>query len=802
MEKKLKELHLVCNAHIDPVWQWDREEGLGVTVSTFKQAADFLDEFDYVYCHNESVLYEYIEKVDPELFERIKDLVKRGKWVIAGGWYLQPDINMPSGESIVRQIALGRKYFAEKFDKRPTTAYNFDGFGHSVGLVQILKKCGFDGYIICRPMEEYYHLPENEFVWRGLDGSIVKVARATDNTLYTSRFGHALEDIKRKTGRYPGHEYALALWGVGNHGGVNSRKDLEDIKRYRAENADFEVIHSTPENYIAAINPRQVIDKSLPFFRGAYSSMVSVKQMNARLESAIYSTEKLCAFAEERGLYKKNETAFTDAMKSLAFLQFHDSLAGTIVRSAEQSALRDCNYALELMRREFNEAFTAIMTKYEKAELGAYPIFIWNGQPYEREIECETEIFLPDAFVSDTEEYVPTAFVGGEPIPVQNVAEECNINLDQRKRVAIRLTVRPFSMTRVDVKFDIRPKKTAPEPDELVFTDKYKTVKISRETGLIESYVAGGKELLAGGAFMPVIFDDNADPWGWDMVKIGSNPRDFALSDCTRGAFAGRKSVTVVEDGEVLTEVESLFEYGSSFVKVAYRIYKDLPYIDVNYYVLWNEQEKTLKIKVPTTLDGEFFGQITFGTEKFTTDGEEYVAQRFIGKRDGENAAALLNDGTYSFACEENTMYATLLRGVAYCAHPVGKRPIVYRDRFTPYVEQGRHEFSFRFGYGKIAELENAAQEFTDKTYSLNFFPHGDGYDFSGGVTVDNLAISLVSLYRDGEGYTLRLINNSECAAETALTVFGATKNIRFAPFEVKTLSLVGGVIEEKELWV
>ena len=97
---------------------------------------------------------------------------------------------------------------------------------------------------------------------------------------------------------------------------------------------------------------------------------------------------------------------------------------------------------------------------------------------------------------------------------------------------------------------------------------------------------------------------------------------------------------------------------------------------------------------------------------------------------------------------------------------------------------------------------ENAAQEFTDKTYSLNFFPHGDGYDFSGGVTVDNPALSLVALYRDGEGYALRLINNSESAAETALTVFGATKNIRFAPLEVKTLSLVGGVIEEKELRV
>ncbi len=112
-------------------------------------------------------MYEYIEEYVPELFEKIRELVKKGKWKITGGWYLQPDCNLPSGEAFVRQIELGRKYFAEKFGARPTVATNFDSFGHSVGLVQILKKCGYDGYLCCRPMswdKSMVKLPDTEFI--------------------------------------------------------------------------------------------------------------------------------------------------------------------------------------------------------------------------------------------------------------------------------------------------------------------------------------------------------------------------------------------------------------------------------------------------------------------------------------------------------------------------------------------------------------------------------------------------------------------------------------------------------------
>ena len=124
-----KRVHLICNAHLDPVWQWEWEEGVAAAVSTFRTAADLCEEFDgFIFNHNEAVLYAWVEEYEPELFRRIQRLVKEGKWHIMGGWYLQPDCNMPSGESFVRQILIGKSYFREKFGVEPSTAINFDPF--------------------------------------------------------------------------------------------------------------------------------------------------------------------------------------------------------------------------------------------------------------------------------------------------------------------------------------------------------------------------------------------------------------------------------------------------------------------------------------------------------------------------------------------------------------------------------------------------------------------------------------------------------------------------------------------------
>ena len=161
-----RRLYLVCNSHIDPVWLWMWQEGLAETLTTFRRAAHFCEEFEeFMFCHNEALLYQWVELYEPDLFCRIQDLVRQGRWHIMGGWYVQPDCNLPCGESFVRQALVGKRYFLEKFGVEPHTAVNFDSFGHTRGLVEILVKAGYDSYLFCRPDPQDFSLPADSFIW-------------------------------------------------------------------------------------------------------------------------------------------------------------------------------------------------------------------------------------------------------------------------------------------------------------------------------------------------------------------------------------------------------------------------------------------------------------------------------------------------------------------------------------------------------------------------------------------------------------------------------------------------------------
>ena len=299
-----KRLHLICNAHLDPVWQWEWEEGAAEALSTFRIAADFCEEYDsFVFCHNEALLYEWIEEYDKPLFEHIRALVKKGKWHIMGGWHLQPDCNMPSGEGFVRQILSGRKYFMEKFGVAPTVAVNLDPFGHSRGLVQILTKSGYDGYLFMRPGDgdRFIKLPANEFKWIGYDDSEVTAVRIHGG--YNSGKGKAAEKIRAYANACAEGDFFLCLWGIGNHGGGPSKKDLDDIEVLTAEMAknDTTLIQSTPELYIKEVNERRTLptyDKGLnPWSPGCYTSQVRIKQRYRSAENTFFMTESMASHA-------------------------------------------------------------------------------------------------------------------------------------------------------------------------------------------------------------------------------------------------------------------------------------------------------------------------------------------------------------------------------------------------------------------------------------------------------------------------------------------------------------------------
>ena len=788
----MKEIHLICNAHIDPIWQWDWQEGVSAVLSTFRSAVNLAREFDYIFCHNEVTVYKYAEEYAPDLFEEIKALVKEGKWHIMGGWYLQPDCNMPSGESFVRQINEGKRYFKEKFGKEPTTAINFDPFGHSIGLVQIIKKCGQDSYVFMRPYRSELALPKEQFIWRGLDGSEIMANRAC---AYNSALGRSAEIIKERA-KEQAEDVICVLWGVGNHGGGPSRKDLADIKEL-INNSSDRYTHSTPEAFFNRAKPSAVYDKSLRIsMPGCYTSMASVKKKHAQLENEIYYTESMLTAALSKGLLSRYpEDEIHAIVEDLLNAEFHDVLPGTSVKCGEENGIKLLDHGLLEIERLKTRAFYAFVSTEEPAAEGEYPILVYNPNVYPLKTNVECEFMLADQnWDNECTSKITLKDENGNEVAHQIIKEESNLNLDWRKRIIFEADLKPQALTRYSVYVNYVRQEKQERSDSLIFDNGRRIVEIDERTGLLSRYCVDGVEYIKNG-FLPVMFGDNPDPWGMgqnQLLRMGEGEEPFALSQKPSGVFACLKGLEVIEDGDICTSVEAFFEKDSTRVRICYKIYKNFDYIDIDATVFLGDVNRFIKLKLPIAIQGNLIGQCAFGTEELFTDGRENVSQRFIAVDNGDKCLAVLNNCSYGSHFERGALYLSLVRGVTYCAHPILDREIIPKDRFTKKIDQGESSFSFRLGVYGRDELERVACEFTRPPYALNVFPASSKItkprDFS--ISLSDKSVALVTLKKaDGrDAIILRLINNTPASRSTTLTVGCAVINLDFGKYEVKTL--------------
>ncbi len=480
-----KTLVLVCNSHIDPVWLWPWEEGLAVTLSTFRAAADLCEEFDgFVFCHNEALLYEWVEQYEPALFSRIRRLVSDGRWHVMGGWYLQPDCNLPCGESLVRQILVGKRYFMEKFGVEPRVAVNFDPFGHTRGLPQILAKAGYDGYLFCRPDRAWLDLPSDDFVWVGYDGSTVLAHRASEH--YNSELGKARAKVERWLESHGDQSRGLLLWGVGNHGGGPSRQDLralaELIRSGRLSargtagqhggHSSRSISHGRPEDYFALMRedeglPRWEHDLN-PWAVGCYTSMATVKRAHARLERGLFVTESMLANAAAQARLPYPRAELRAALEDLLYCQFHDVLPGEGVREVEQQALDRLGHGQEIVGRLRARAFFAFLGGQPVAADGEFPLFVHNHHPFpvSQTVSCE---FQPPEPNFNREVFWQPRLTDshGRDVPLQLEKESCNIQNDHRKRVVFRATLPPSTTSRFSCRLEdvVRKGQLCPSSD-------------------------------------------------------------------------------------------------------------------------------------------------------------------------------------------------------------------------------------------------------------------------------------------------------------------------------------------------
>ncbi|MBE5765908.1 MAG: alpha-mannosidase [Clostridiales bacterium] len=800
-----KTVHLVANAHIDPIWQWGAEEGISASLATFRSAANLLEKNeDFIFAHNESLLYRWTEEFEPELFKRIQKLVKEGRWHIMGGFEIQPDCVMPNGESMIRQILTGQTYFKEKFDINPQIAYSGDAFGHSRGLVQILVKSGYLGYVFQRGDE-----PPKDFYWKGFDGSEIQCHKLLRG--YGSSLGITCEQMQEWLERNEGklEDVETYYWGVGNHGGGPSQRDITMFNEYKGANGEegkpgFVFKHSTPDAYFKEAQERLPLDKTYdksigPIFVGCYTSVHEIKQIHRELEGALLNAERLAVAAEQNGVMEYPHDELNDAWRTLELLEFHDVLPGSHTRPAFEAMMKMSSHAIEICRRIMNKALFRLSAMEPVAAEGAIPFIAINPHPYPVKNIFECEYMLPDQNWDLDHWMSGEVYHDGKKIPSQIVREDSNIPLDWRKKMAFEAELKPFSVTRFDCRLvRVEGQKDSAE-DRYEFDNGELYVRICPETGLIDELKVNGTAIGGKGLGAICVYNDCCDPWLMTSNKITDFAYELKLAEGTK--------VKVIEDGEVFTIVESQFAAEGIKATVRYRIPKKGKNIRLEVFLNNQLVEKMIRIKFPTASENAtLIGDTMFGLEEKFMDGTENVSQRFdIAEWEG-GSLGVINDCIYGGYFENGVLYKSLLRSPTYCGHWLGKeRPILKYDRFNEYSGLGNYRYIFELipATGDCRfETVREAQIINEPAFLVNHFPPGEeakAKPFAINVEGE-VSVTAIKKAEDGNGYIIRVFEPVGKAASYVVTWGDIRFEDTLNPFEIKAFRVNDGEFKPCDL--
>lgn len=788
----LPTVHLICNAHLDPVWQWRWEEGCAEALSTFATAADLLDEHPgLIFNHNEAVLYGWVRRYNPALFARIQSLVAAGRWAISGGWYLQPDVNLPGTESLIRHMELGRQFFKAHFGATPRVAYNFDSFGHSAGLPQLLRLSGFQMYIHMRPQASDLVLPADLYHWRGLDGTEILALRIVVGLYHTER-----DNIEQRLSE--GVDLALKLkrdvpvfWGIGNHGGGPTREDLRRIDAFMASEKRVRLSHSTPERLYEALKhtgeSAPVVTGDLQrVFTGCYTSLARVKRQAVRSLGGLVQTEALRAATWWLWNQPYPEAQLQDAWCDHLFNDFHDILPGSCIEPAEQDALGLYARAGETVRRLRLEAATAF--NGGPSQPAYIPLTVLNASPGCRSVPVEAECMLDLRPKWSGTWHLRVFNLEGRELPCQEEQPESLLPFNGWRRKVVFMADLPALGAR-QYKLEIcegQPSLPAAAPALPHYLDP--------GLGLVTSLgTPDGRPCLGGPLLKPLVIEDLADSWG---TNHSSYRKVVGELDCVPG------SVTCLAAGPIRTVTESVHRFGRSEIVLHTIAYAAFPALEFRFRVQWNEERRRLKLSVPTTLKSDtVLCEVPGGAWERPADGQEHVHGRWLlvqGQiQDRPAAVGIIHDGLHGFDVQDGEIRLSVLRSAAYCHEQGFKIADTPRRKF---MDQGVHALRLLVIAGDPEDVRTRVNGLADWLAApppvYAHLPLGPAAQTTT-TPLEHLLESLPANLRllacrpaaGDNGLCLRLQETCGRAAEIN-PLPALSSGFTFRPFEIKTLQL------------
>jgi len=791
-------VHMIGNAHIDSAWLWRWAESVEVCKATFRSALDIMnDDPDFTFTCSSAAHYHWMEQHAPEMFEEIRNRVREGRWEIIGGWWVQPDVNIPSGESFVRQSLYGQRYFWDKFGRTATTGYNPDSFGHTGTLPQILAKSGLDSYLFFRPGPHEKELPSGLFWWESPDGSQVLASRPADIYSFSGGLAETAGRVEEAFAGMPeGATDVLCFYGVGDHGGGPTRETVAAISELRREPWMPRISFGTMEKFYSSVRESGA---GLPVLRdelqhhasGCYSVHSGVKRRNRKSEELLLAAEKIASFAAEVAGVDYDCAELERAWRSVLFNQFHDILAGTSIAPVYEDADEMYDDAERIAFGVLMAAMDAITSRIDTQGDGQ-PVVVLNPVAWARKSPVEIEMAW-----QHERESLEIRDSDGDVVPFQYVRTSNSAEHD-RVRVAFIADV-PSLGYRVYRCVPVDGKGAASEEpggsEQPVLENSFWRVELDARTGTISRLFDKrvGVEVFSGNAAVPVVINDMSDTWSHGVFEFHDEVGRF-----------GDACVSVIERGPVRSVARIENRYEQSTIQQDLIIYEELPIIDCRVTVDWHEQRKLLKLVFPVNVKNpRATYQIPYGHIERPTDGEEEPAQQWIDVTGAVEGGAgeertygvsILNDCKYSFDVSEGTMSMTVLRSPPYALHDPNKEE---PDSVYEYIDCGVQRFAYSLvphqGAWHDAGTVRRAAELNAPLIAVPADNHAG--ELAGsmsfiGVEPENVALVVVKRGEASPDIVLRLYETAGKPTECKINLLrsGGSWTGKFGANEIKTL--------------
>ncbi len=733
---------LTGHAHLDLAWLWPVEETRRKARRTFSSVLGLMDRYeDFTFNQSSAQLYAWVEEDDPELFARIRERVAQGRWEPVGGSWVEPDCQLPGGESFVRQLLYGQSYFVEKFGRRASVAWLPDTFGFSPAIPQLLRSAGITGFFTYKlNWSETNEFPHDLFHWEGLDGSRV-VAHSFDNPGADYNGDVTPRDLLGAWRNFKGkrrHRESLFSFGWGDGGGGPTGKMLENYARLRDFPSLPRLRMARVEEFFSELPddglPTWVGELYLELHRGTLTTHGGIKKLNREAEHRLLEAEAFATIAALDGTpYPSRDLELS--WKTLLLNQFHDILPGTSIAEVYTQS----RHQLEKVVRDAEKFRGAALVSLCGGVVEGGATMVVNAA-----LRCRPlTVLLPNASGSRD-----TVFdLDGVPLPAQATEEGLLVHAPERTVPALG---------GISIRFDGREKG----PETLAFGVRVRElgegVVLENELLRVEISALGNlrrvydkpaeREVLDGTGNQLWAYVDKPREWdAWDVDE------DYGLEG---EEILDVESVEVVEDGPLRAAVRVIRGWRDSHISQTYRLLSGSRRIDIATEVHWGERRILLRALLPVNVRShEATYETMYGVVRRPTHRNsswdaarfEVCAHRFVDLSETGYGVALLNDGKYGHSVRDNVLGISLIRSPLYP---------------DPRADEGYHRFTYSlFPHpGDWVEADVAEEGFALNS-PLFAAPTGEKMAGFGLVQAEGLKVMLGSLKPavDGQGLILRL---------------------------------------------